>query len=549
MNHKSLWTILAVVAVSVLLVMGATAQGIDDPEAVTIQAQVGHAFSYQGRLENNDTTVTDSCDFQFGLFNAASSGTQIGATQTSNNVSVADGYFNATLDFGSDAFTGEARWLEIQVRCPSGGGVYTQLTPRQELTPAPYALGLVPGAQIQGNVETYSVFGVSNEGSGNGIYGETEANTDYVSAGVMGYSVYTNTFGVLGESEHGIGVEGRITNPNNTRSAVIGYNTGGGKGIAGYSDNSHGVYGETRAAGSYEHAGVRGYSTYSRTFGILGESDMGTGVQGRIINVANTNPAVTGWNEGSGEGVYGRSVSDFGVEGETLAAGYYENAGVRGYSTYSRTFGILGESLYGIGVEGRILEPTNYRAAVVGYHEGAGEGVHGYSANNYGVLGEGATYGVAAMGGMLAPKFDVGNPDLAEFVPTAGGNLEAGDVVVISQKPNGEFGVRRATQAYDTAAAGIVSTAPGITLGVRDGNIIEGSNEEEVPLALAGRVPCKVDASFGAIAIGDLLTTSPTPGHAMRCDDRINCIGAIIGKALQPLEDGTGVIQVLVTLQ
>jgi hypothetical protein len=76
-----------------------------------------------------------------------------------------------------------------------------------------------------------------------------------------------------------------------------------------------------------------------------------------------------------------------------------------------------------------------------------------------------------------------------------------------------------------------------------------GDNEGEVPLALVGRVPCKVDASYGDIAVGDLLTTSPTPGHAMRCDDPVTCVGAIIGKALEPLEEDTGVILVLVTLQ
>lgn len=76
-----------------------------------------------------------------------------------------------------------------------------------------------------------------------------------------------------------------------------------------------------------------------------------------------------------------------------------------------------------------------------------------------------------------------------------------------------------------------------------------GDNEGEVPLALVGRVPCKVDASYGAIAVGDTLTTSPTPGHAMLCSDPLACAGAIIGKALEPLEGGIGEILVLVNLQ
>ena len=70
-----------------------------------------------------------------------------------------------------------------------------------------------------------------------------------------------------------------------------------------------------------------------------------------------------------------------------------------------------------------------------------------------------------------------------------------------------------------------------------------------MPLALVGRVPCQVDASYGAIQVGDLLTTSGTPGHAMVCNDLVACIGSIIGKALEPWDEGTGTILVLVTLQ
>jgi len=64
-----------------------------------------------------------------------------------------------------------------------------------------------------------------------------------------------------------------------------------------------------------------------------------------------------------------------------------------------------------------------------------------------------------------------------------------------------------------------------------------------------GKVFCKVDAEFGLIAVGDLLTTSPTPGCAMRVDDPAKAHGAVLGKALRPLARGRGVIPILVTLQ
>jgi hypothetical protein len=73
--------------------------------------------------------------------------------------------------------------------------------------------------------------------------------------------------------------------------------------------------------------------------------------------------------------------------------------------------------------------------------------------------------------------------------------------------------------------------------------------QAEVPLAVVGIVPCKASAENGPIERGDLLVTSSTPGHAMKGTDRNRMLGAVVGKALEPLREGKGVIQVLVTLQ
>ena len=69
------------------------------------------------------------------------------------------------------------------------------------------------------------------------------------------------------------------------------------------------------------------------------------------------------------------------------------------------------------------------------------------------------------------------------------------------------------------------------------------------PVALLGKVFCKVDASLAPIAVGDLLTTSPTPGHGMKATDSAKAFGAVIGKALRPFKDGLGLIPILVALQ
>jgi hypothetical protein len=77
----------------------------------------------------------------------------------------------------------------------------------------------------------------------------------------------------------------------------------------------------------------------------------------------------------------------------------------------------------------------------------------------------------------------------------------------------------------------------------------QGSSENRMPIALMGKVYCKVDAQYGPIEVGDLLTTSCTAGHAMRATDPMKSFGAVIGKALRPLRAGQGLVPVLVALQ
>ena len=75
------------------------------------------------------------------------------------------------------------------------------------------------------------------------------------------------------------------------------------------------------------------------------------------------------------------------------------------------------------------------------------------------------------------------------------------------------------------------------------------ARDNRLPLALVGKVYCKVDAQYAPIEVGDLLTTSSTPGHAMKADDPLKAFGSVIGKALRPLEAGQGMIPILIALQ
>jgi hypothetical protein len=183
-----------------------------------------------------------------------------------------------------------------------------------------------------------------------------------------------------------------------------------------------------------------------------------------------------------------------------------------------------------------------------------GAGVLGYSRNP-------ASHAVYAFGGLRA--IALGRPFAAEFVGDiqvdgdvllTGADcaeqfdahqaalIEPGSVVVIG--PDGVL--RRSEEAYDTRVAGVVAGAglyrPAIILDK------QASSVDRLSISLVGKVCCKVDAGYGPIGVGDLLTTSPTPGHAMKASDPQRAFGAIIGKALKPWPDGAGLIPILVAL-
>ena len=123
-------------------------------------AQNGSAFTYQGQLRKSGAPVNASCNASFSLYDAATSGAQVGGTVTSPTLQVANGLFTLPLDFGWN-FNGEARWLETAIGC---GDAPTILTPRTALRPAPYAFALpgmrtLPGDNDGGGNPTMNVIG------------------------------------------------------------------------------------------------------------------------------------------------------------------------------------------------------------------------------------------------------------------------------------------------------------------------------------------------------------------------------------------------------
>jgi len=107
----------------------------------------GTAFTYKGQLGVSNNTVTGTYDLTFALYDALLSGAQIGPLLTNTFTVGSNGAFIAVLDFGQAAFTGDARWLELSVRT-NGSGAFTQLSPRQQVTPAPYAMQAANAGQV-----------------------------------------------------------------------------------------------------------------------------------------------------------------------------------------------------------------------------------------------------------------------------------------------------------------------------------------------------------------------------------------------------------------
>jgi hypothetical protein len=179
--------------VSVVLLALLPSSAVADP--------LGTAFTYQGSLSDGGSPANGSYDLTFSLYDAASGSGVIAGPLTNSAVSLTNGLFTVTLDFGSGVFTGAAYWLEIAV-CTNGSGAFTTLSPRQALTPTPCAimantasnlLGTVPLAQLPSAVVTNNQSSVILNGAftGNGS-GLTSLNPANLSAGTAGIDISGN---------------------------------------------------------------------------------------------------------------------------------------------------------------------------------------------------------------------------------------------------------------------------------------------------------------------------------------------------------------------
>jgi hypothetical protein len=381
--------------------------------------------------------------------------------------------------------------------------------------------------------------------AGTGWFDKTagvNATTAYdYSTGIQAHTAgdYSTGVDAVTSGDHSLGVQASTTGENSP--GVDAYTTG---------DDSDGV---SASAWGDNSVGVRAYSV--KDYGVYGKGKSG--------GYFTTNQGGTSWDDRT-VGVNVTTAYDYsgGVQAHTTGDYSY---GVHINTTGDYSHGITaytnGDDCYGVHVIAHGDDCYGIVASAMGDNS---DGVSGYSHKRNGVVGMAGKDGVGVVGrsrsGNIIEAWDTSptnrrfyvsnsgvvyadgsfNPsgaDIAEYFPVAE-DPEPGTVMVIGEDSK----LQSSTKAYDTTVAGIVSTAPGVSLGTN-----ETGNVGEKLIAVAGRVPCKVDATYAPIEPGDLLTTSDTPGYAMKATDPQ--IGTILGKALEPLDSGTAVIEVLVTLQ
>jgi len=372
-------------------------------------------FTYQGQLTDAGQPANGNFDLQFALFDNTSAGTQIGSTLTRASVAVSGGVFTVQLDFGVSAFPGANRFLEIGVR-PSGGGSFTTLAPRQQISSTPYAIrtlsaasadalssacvgcvtnaqiGSVAGSKVTGTIPAASVpTGSGNyvqnttaqqpnanfNISGNGTVGQTLSGGSVAAGPAVQFTPQLDVNGtawIRGDSTpltgHGKGLAAGF---NGTSGYLFAFDYGSAAPLNLLLNSPGGNVGVGTATPTARLQvdgnggdGVHATSTGGR--GVWGDSGTYQGVYGH----STSNAGVVGESDmfdgvfavshdPNNSGVYATNDnSGFGVTGITNAAHTTTKAGVYGQSTGSGGVGVIGEADSGNawGVYGTSTSPT-----------------------------------------------------------------------------------------------------------------------------------------------------------------------------------------------
>jgi len=527
---------------------------------------LGHletAFTYQGRLFNTNGPATGQYDFIFSLYDNADQ--QVGASLTNLDVAVTEGYFLQTLDFGPDSFrrrfvpprfwVGPGEWLEISVR-PNKSKTYQALAPRQRVTPTPYASsvsGTVPSGALLGTYSEKLTFSNPTNVFLGTYYGDG-GNLTNLNAGQL-------TSGVVPDAQLSSNVALRSGGNTLTGNQLV------SSGDVGLGTTLPEAKLDVRGTATLQMSGVAnhdnlrikktGAASGSNAEFVMSHRSEGTALWLYGYN-GSTYRNLQGWDQANNTVRFPANGQDLFINESTGRVGV-------GTATPQQRLHVAGNTRVagsGTGTDNPALYVTNAATSGIGIfsvlsssdanlvlaNKAAGDLIKGFSGATGGdLMFQVNNAGQVYCADELSCKSLLirGGADFAEPFALSNEQVPGGAVMVIDPLRPGHL--KLSTEAYDSKVAGIVSGAgggqPGVVL-TQTGVLEDGRN-----VALSGRVYALVDADYSPVEPGDLLTTSSTPGYAMKASDVGRRSGAVLGKAMTPLPTGRGLVLVLVSLQ